>query len=150
MCLGGTFDHLHAGHRLLLTMAALVASRRVVCGVTGMFQLLWVSGVLVRESVVLYSVSYCYIPMCFCAHLYMPLLMNIKHNMVASKCKPSPYSQMLAFSPPRSTKSSSNLLRFAFLFFFLSFSDSFLLGLFSGALRGCPSFPFSDTELCDF
>eukprot|EP00160_Parvularia_atlantis_P005123 Unigene14371_Nuclearia_a/m.43375 Unigene14371_Nuclearia_a/g.43375 ORF Unigene14371_Nuclearia_a/g.43375 Unigene14371_Nuclearia_a/m.43375 type:complete len:324 (-) Unigene14371_Nuclearia_a:28-999(-) len=32
--LGGTFDHLHAGHRLLLSVSALLASRRVVCGVT--------------------------------------------------------------------------------------------------------------------
>lgn len=35
VCLGGTFDHLHPGHRLLLTIAALAASERVVCGVAG-------------------------------------------------------------------------------------------------------------------
>ncbi|KAG0047980.1 hypothetical protein BGZ83_007069 [Gryganskiella cystojenkinii] len=32
--LGGTFDHLHAGHKILLSMTAWIASRRVVCGVT--------------------------------------------------------------------------------------------------------------------
>jgi len=33
--LGGTFDHLHAGHKILLSMTAWIASKRVVCGVTG-------------------------------------------------------------------------------------------------------------------
>lgn len=33
--LGGTFDHLHNGHRVLLASAALLASRRLVVGVTG-------------------------------------------------------------------------------------------------------------------
>ncbi|GJJ68990.1 pantetheine-phosphate adenylyltransferase [Entomortierella parvispora] len=32
--LGGTFDHLHAGHKILLSMTAWIASKRVVCGVT--------------------------------------------------------------------------------------------------------------------
>ncbi|KAF9174483.1 hypothetical protein BGX21_007368 [Mortierella sp. AD011] len=32
--LGGTFDHLHAGHKILLSMTAWIASHRVVCGVT--------------------------------------------------------------------------------------------------------------------
>ncbi|SPO41723.1 related to ELP2 - 29 kDa subunit of elongator and elongating RNA polymerase II holoenzyme [Pseudozyma flocculosa] len=32
--LGGTFDHLHAGHKILLSMAALVASERLIVGVT--------------------------------------------------------------------------------------------------------------------
>ena len=32
--LGGTFDHLHIGHKLLLTVAALCATRRLVIGVT--------------------------------------------------------------------------------------------------------------------
>lgn len=35
VALGGTFDHLHAGHKILLSMTAWIASHRVVCGVTG-------------------------------------------------------------------------------------------------------------------
>ncbi|KAF9208885.1 hypothetical protein BGZ49_007203 [Haplosporangium sp. Z 27] len=34
VALGGTFDHLHAGHKILLSMTAWVANHRVVCGVT--------------------------------------------------------------------------------------------------------------------
>ncbi|KAF9349141.1 hypothetical protein BGX26_012525 [Mortierella sp. AD094] len=34
VALGGTFDHLHAGHKILLSMTAWVTSHRVVCGVT--------------------------------------------------------------------------------------------------------------------
>ncbi|KAF9926876.1 hypothetical protein FBU30_003636 [Linnemannia zychae] len=34
VALGGTFDHLHAGHKILLSMTAWIASHRVVCGVT--------------------------------------------------------------------------------------------------------------------
>ena len=34
VCLGGTFDRLHAGHKILLTKACLVATQRVVVGVT--------------------------------------------------------------------------------------------------------------------
>ena len=33
--LGGTFDHLHSGHKILLSMSAWLSERRVVCGVTG-------------------------------------------------------------------------------------------------------------------
>lgn len=33
--LGGTFDHLHAGHRLLLTASSLLARDRLVIGLTG-------------------------------------------------------------------------------------------------------------------
>jgi hypothetical protein len=35
VALGGTFDHLHAGHKILLSMAAWIASRKVIVGVTG-------------------------------------------------------------------------------------------------------------------
>lgn len=33
--LGGTFDHLHAGHKMLLTMSAWLAGQRIIVGVTG-------------------------------------------------------------------------------------------------------------------
>ena len=33
--LGGTFDHLHAGHKILLSMAAWIASEKLIVGVTG-------------------------------------------------------------------------------------------------------------------
>lgn len=36
IALGGTFDHLHSGHKVLLTMAAWLATRRVIVGITGM------------------------------------------------------------------------------------------------------------------
>lgn len=32
--LGGTFDRLHNGHKLLLSKAALLASEKIVCGIT--------------------------------------------------------------------------------------------------------------------
>jgi phosphopantetheine adenylyltransferase len=32
---GGTFDRLHGGHKLLLSAAALVCSRRLTVGITG-------------------------------------------------------------------------------------------------------------------
>ncbi|KAI9592808.1 hypothetical protein BDF19DRAFT_387897 [Syncephalis fuscata] len=32
--IGGTFDHLHAGHKILLTMAAWITNDRLFCGVT--------------------------------------------------------------------------------------------------------------------
>lgn len=34
IALGGTFDHLHVGHKILLSIACLLASRRIVVGVT--------------------------------------------------------------------------------------------------------------------
>lgn len=34
VAVGGTFDHLHAGHKILLTMTAWLAQERVVCGIT--------------------------------------------------------------------------------------------------------------------
>jgi len=34
VALGGTFDHLHAGHKILLSMAAWIASTKVIVGVT--------------------------------------------------------------------------------------------------------------------
>lgn len=35
IALGGTFDHLHVGHKILLSMAALVATDKIIVGVTG-------------------------------------------------------------------------------------------------------------------
>lgn len=35
VALGGTFDHLHAGHKILLTMAAWISSWKVIVGITG-------------------------------------------------------------------------------------------------------------------
>ncbi|KAK7207322.1 hypothetical protein BZA70DRAFT_286685 [Myxozyma melibiosi] len=35
VALGGTFDHLHDGHRILLTMAGFLASEKLIVGVTG-------------------------------------------------------------------------------------------------------------------
>ncbi len=34
VALGGTFDHLHAGHKILLSMAAFIASSKLIVGVT--------------------------------------------------------------------------------------------------------------------
>ncbi|KAJ4497896.1 hypothetical protein C8R41DRAFT_940149 [Lentinula lateritia] len=34
VALGGTFDHLHAGHKILLSMAAWITSRKLIVGVT--------------------------------------------------------------------------------------------------------------------
>lgn len=34
VCFGGTFDHLHAGHRLLITAAAILAKHKIVIGVS--------------------------------------------------------------------------------------------------------------------
>jgi pantetheine-phosphate adenylyltransferase len=35
VALGGTFDHLHSGHKILLTMACWLAQRRTIVGITG-------------------------------------------------------------------------------------------------------------------
>lgn len=37
VALGGTFDHLHAGHKILLGMAVWLASRKLIVGLTGKF-----------------------------------------------------------------------------------------------------------------
>jgi len=34
VALGGTFDHLHNGHKILLTISAWIASKKVICGVS--------------------------------------------------------------------------------------------------------------------
>ena len=34
ICIGGTFDHMHNGHRILLTQAALVTRERMLIGIT--------------------------------------------------------------------------------------------------------------------
>lgn len=35
VAVGGTWDHMHPGHRLMLTMAAIIAKTKVIIGVTG-------------------------------------------------------------------------------------------------------------------
>ncbi len=35
VALGGTFDHLHNGHKILLTISAWIATRKVICGISG-------------------------------------------------------------------------------------------------------------------
>ncbi|CAG8529320.1 7312_t:CDS:2 [Diversispora eburnea] len=35
VAVGGTFDHIHAGHKILLTMSAWITRQRLICGVTG-------------------------------------------------------------------------------------------------------------------
>lgn len=37
---GGTFDHLHAGHKILLSMAAWITGQKLIVGITGMTSLL--------------------------------------------------------------------------------------------------------------
>jgi len=37
VAMGGTFDHLHAGHKILLSMACSIASRKLIVGVSGTF-----------------------------------------------------------------------------------------------------------------
>ena len=37
VALGGTFDHLHAGHKILLSMGAWIAKEKLIIGVTGKF-----------------------------------------------------------------------------------------------------------------
>ena len=32
---GGTFDHLHPGHKILLSITAYLSSRKLICGITG-------------------------------------------------------------------------------------------------------------------
>jgi phosphopantetheine adenylyltransferase len=36
--IGGTFDHLHAGHKILLSMAAYITSQKLIIGITGTVQ----------------------------------------------------------------------------------------------------------------
>ena len=33
--IGGTFDHLHSGHKILISLAAWITKRKVIVGVTG-------------------------------------------------------------------------------------------------------------------
>ncbi|KAG5645588.1 hypothetical protein DXG03_005726 [Asterophora parasitica] len=37
VALGGTFDHLHAGHKILLSMGAWIAAEKIIVGVTGAY-----------------------------------------------------------------------------------------------------------------
>ncbi|KAJ4487798.1 hypothetical protein J3R30DRAFT_850774 [Lentinula aciculospora] len=50
VALGGTFDHLHAGHKILLSMAAWIASQKVIVGVTNATLLKSKSNAHVLES----------------------------------------------------------------------------------------------------
>ena len=34
VAIGGTFDHLHAGHKLMLSVAAMLSSESILCGIT--------------------------------------------------------------------------------------------------------------------
>lgn len=47
VAVGGTFDRLHAGHRLLLAATAAVASREIFVGITG--ERVWVRGAAGRS-----------------------------------------------------------------------------------------------------
>ncbi|CAG8539608.1 7573_t:CDS:2 [Paraglomus brasilianum] len=35
VAVGGTFDHLHSGHKILLTMSVWITKKKLICGVTG-------------------------------------------------------------------------------------------------------------------
>jgi hypothetical protein len=37
VCMGGTYDRMHVGHKLLLSHAALVTEKRLFCGIMGQF-----------------------------------------------------------------------------------------------------------------
>ena len=39
VAMGGTFDHLHSGHKILLSMAAWIAHEKVIVGMTGPFSM---------------------------------------------------------------------------------------------------------------
>lgn len=34
IAVGGTFDHLHSGHKLMLSLAALLSRDKILCGIT--------------------------------------------------------------------------------------------------------------------
>ena len=40
VALGGTFDHLHSGHKLMLSLAILISRDRILCGVTAASEML--------------------------------------------------------------------------------------------------------------
>ena len=44
VALGGTFDHLHSGHKILLSMGAWIAETKLIVGVTGEKMFLYVQG----------------------------------------------------------------------------------------------------------
>lgn len=50
VALGGTFDHLHAGHKLFLSMAAWIASDKLIVGVTCMSLILPLCFYLMHRS----------------------------------------------------------------------------------------------------
>jgi phosphopantetheine adenylyltransferase len=37
-CVGGTFDHLHSGHKVLLTGSALITNKKLTIGLSGALQ----------------------------------------------------------------------------------------------------------------
>lgn len=54
VALGGTFDHLHAGHKILLSMACWLARRRVIVGISGESVSRHASPFLLKRVLILY------------------------------------------------------------------------------------------------
>jgi pantetheine-phosphate adenylyltransferase len=52
---GGTFDHLHPGHKILLSVTAYLCSRKLICGITGSCAL---AGFLILDDPLLKNKKY--------------------------------------------------------------------------------------------